>query len=138
MLALKSDPLKPRFDQIRKQAEDHKALALTYAVFARKLKLENSKLVRVFAELSQSYNDLLSKPSYQALLASDALSIDEYVLRQFEKEVKEKNLLIGKLRHEAIVLNDHLTKALRYLKKTKPEDSIDRFVLSHLSNHQKD
>lgn len=46
----------------------------------------------------------------------------------FEKEVKEKNLLIGKLRHEAIVLNDHLTKALRYLKKTKPEDNVDRFV----------
>ncbi|KAL6895157.1 hypothetical protein GGI43DRAFT_386279 [Trichoderma evansii] len=42
----------------------------------------------------------------------------------FEKEVKEKNLLIGKLRHEAIVLNDHLTKALRYLKKTKPEDNL--------------
>lgn len=46
----------------------------------------------------------------------------------FEKEVKEKNLLIGKLRHEAIVLNDHLTKALRYLKKTKPEDNVDRQV----------
>ena len=45
----------------------------------------------------------------------------------FEKEVKEKNLLIGKLRHEAIVLNDHLTKALRYLKKTKPEDNVDRY-----------
>ena len=45
-----------------------------------------------------------------------------------EKEVKEKNLLIGKLRHEAIVLNDHLTKALRYLKKTKPEDSIDKYA----------
>lgn len=44
----------------------------------------------------------------------------------FEKEVKEKNLLIGKLRHEAVILNDHLTKALRYLKKGKPEDNIDR------------
>ncbi|KAI0137295.1 hypothetical protein BJ170DRAFT_711403 [Xylariales sp. AK1849] len=49
----------------------------------------------------------------------------------FEKEVKEKNLLIGKLRHEAIVLNDHLTKALRYLKKTKPEDSIDRQIVTN-------
>jgi len=38
----------------------------------------------------------------------------------FEKEVKEKNLLIGKLRHEAVILNEHLTKALRYLKKGKP------------------
>ncbi|TQS32228.1 hypothetical protein Golomagni_07464, partial [Golovinomyces magnicellulatus] len=51
----------------------------------------------------------------------------------FEKEVKEKNLLIGKLRHETIVLNDHLTKALRYLKKTKPEDNVDRqIVTNHL------
>ena len=46
----------------------------------------------------------------------------------FEKEVKEKNLLIGKLRHEAVILNDHLTKALRYLKKGKPEDNIDKSV----------
>lgn len=46
----------------------------------------------------------------------------------FEKEVKEKNLLIGKLRHEAVILNDHLTKALRFLKKGKPEDNVDRFV----------
>ena len=45
----------------------------------------------------------------------------------FEKEVKEKNLLIGKLRHEAVILNDHLTKALRFLKRGKPEDNIDRY-----------
>jgi chromosome segregation ATPase len=49
----------------------------------------------------------------------------------FEKEVKEKNLLIGKLRHEAIVLNDHLTKALRFLKKARPEENIDRSALLH-------
>lgn len=48
--------------------------------------------------------------------------------RPFEKEVKEKNLLIGKLRHEAVTLNDHLTKALRFLKKGKPEDNVDRCV----------
>jgi GRAB domain len=49
-------------------------------------------------------------------------------LLPFEKEVKEKNLLIGKLRHEAVTLNDHLTKALRFLKKGKPEDNVDRYV----------
>ncbi|KAF4367509.1 hypothetical protein CsatB_024869 [Cannabis sativa] len=128
MLALKSDPLKPRLDQIRKQAEDHKSLALTYAVFARKLKLENSKLVRIFAELSQSYNDLLTKPAYQALVASDALSIDESVLRQFEKEVKERikvtrqviseakesfdnQLKIQKLKDTIFQVNEMLSKA---------------------------
>lgn len=53
-------------------------------------------------------------------------------LMPFEKEVKEKNLLIGKLRHEAVILNDHLTKALRILKKGKPEDNVDRSVLLYL------
>jgi hypothetical protein len=47
--------------------------------------------------------------------------------------VKEKNLLIGKLRHEAVTLNDHLTKALRILKKGKPEDNVDRYVLPSLA-----
>ena len=48
----------------------------------------------------------------------------------FEQEVKEKNLLIGKLRHEAVILNDHLTKALRFLRKGRPEDNVDRFVVA--------
>ncbi|OAX81391.1 hypothetical protein ACJ72_04271 [Emergomyces africanus] len=51
----------------------------------------------------------------------------------FEKEVREKNLLIGKLRHEAVTLNEHLTKALRFLKKGKPEDNVDRLNL--VTNH---
>ncbi|KAL9084214.1 MAG: hypothetical protein Q9159_005337 [Coniocarpon cinnabarinum] len=50
-----------------------------------------------------------------------------------EKEVKEKTLQIGKLRHEAVILNDHLTKALRFLKRAKPDDNVDRqLVTNHL------
>lgn len=49
--------------------------------------------------------------------------------QQFEKEVKEKNLLIGKLRHEAVTLNDHLTKALRMLKKGTASDNVDKYAL---------
>jgi len=49
----------------------------------------------------------------------------------FEKEVKEKNLLIGKLRHEAVILNDHLIKALRFLKQRKPEDMVDRQLVTN-------
>lgn len=45
----------------------------------------------------------------------------------FEKEVKEKNLLIGKLRHEAVTLNDHLRKALRMLKRDNADDKIDKY-----------
>lgn len=47
-------------------------------------------------------------------------------LSPLEKEVKEKQLLIGKLHHQTATLNDHLTKALRFLKKGKQEDNVDR------------
>uniref|UniRef100_A0A161ZU09 Protein kinase domain-containing protein n=1 Tax=Daucus carota subsp. sativus TaxID=79200 RepID=A0A161ZU09_DAUCS len=46
--SLKSDPLRPCLDQIRKQADDHKSLVLAYASYARKLKLENSNLVDTY------------------------------------------------------------------------------------------
>ncbi|RMZ75694.1 hypothetical protein DV738_g5346, partial [Chaetothyriales sp. CBS 135597] len=51
-------------------------------------------------------------------------------LSPFEKEVKEKQLLIGKLKHEAVILNDHLTKALRFLKKGKADDNVDRHIVT--------
>lgn len=50
----------------------------------------------------------------------------------FEKEVKEKNLLIGKLRHEAVTLNDHLRKALRMLKRDNADDKIDKNLVTNV------
>jgi len=86
-------------------------------------------------ETSQSQVEALSRQlrevESQAAGASSSLESTKQELERalpFEKEVKEKNLLIGKLRHEAVILNDHLTKALRYLKKGKPEDTIDKYV----------
>ncbi|XP_030472749.1 galacturonosyltransferase 8 [Syzygium oleosum] len=128
ILAMKSDPLKPRLDQLQKQADDHRALALAYASYARKLKLEYSKLVRIFADLSKNYSDLIKKPGYHALFGSDSLGIDETVLRQFEKEVKERikvtrqavseskesfdnQLKIQKLKDTIFAVNEQLTKA---------------------------
>ncbi|PFH56592.1 hypothetical protein XA68_16274 [Ophiocordyceps unilateralis] len=67
----------------------------------------------------------------EAEKAKEELSKELARTAPFEKEAKEKNLLIGKLRHEAIVLNDHLTKALRFLKKTKPEENVDRQVVTN-------
>ncbi|KAI4354294.1 hypothetical protein L6164_003170 [Bauhinia variegata] len=128
ILALKTDPLKPRLDQIRKQADDHRSVALVYASYARKLKLESSKLVRIFADLSRSFSDLMNKPQYRALFSSDAASADESSLRQLEKEVKERikvtrqvvseakesfdnQLKIQKLKDTIFAVNEQLTKA---------------------------
>ncbi|CAH8385920.1 unnamed protein product [Eruca vesicaria subsp. sativa] len=126
MLDIKSDPLKPRLIQIRKQADDHRSLALAYASYARKLKLENSKLVRIFADLSRNYTDLINKPTFRALYDSDGSAIEESTLRQFEKEVKERikmtrqviaeakesfdnQLKIQKLKDTIFAVNEQLT-----------------------------
>ncbi|KAI8373690.1 hypothetical protein BD560DRAFT_328004, partial [Blakeslea trispora] len=52
--------------------------------------------------------------------------------QQYEKEVKEKNLLIGKLRHEAIILNEHLVEAMRKLKEETSESNVDRQLITNL------
>lgn len=69
----------------------------------------------------------------EAETAKENLSKELERTAPFEKEVREKNLLIGKLRHEGIILNDHLTKALRYLKKSKPDEQVDRYVAQSFS-----
>lgn len=48
----------------------------------------------------------------------------------FEKEVREKNLQLGQQRHQNIMLSEHLTKALRILKKGRPEETVDRYVFN--------
>ena len=68
----------------------------------------------------------------EAETARAALATEAERTAPFEREVKEKNLLIGKLRHEAIILNDHLTKALKYIMKNKPEENVDRWVFLFL------
>ncbi|KAK4252044.1 hypothetical protein C7999DRAFT_27284 [Corynascus novoguineensis] len=94
--------------------------------------------LREMVESTEEQVQALKKVAHEAnARAADAESAKEALSKElertapFEKEVKEKNLLIGKLRHEAIVLNDHLTKALKYIKKTKPEETIDKQLVTN-------
>lgn len=103
----------------------------------QEIQTARKKELRALVETSQAETETLRKQLQDAEKASSAAAAElETTKREleralpFEKEVKEKNLLIGKLRHEAVILNDHLTKALRFLKKGKPEDNVDRYVLA--------
>lgn len=101
-------------------------------------KRELREMVETTEQQLQAQKELVQSAEVRAKEAEetkDSLTAELERTAPFEKEVKEKNLLIGKLRHEAIVLNDHLTKALRYLKKTKPEDNVDRSVFFFLHGH---
>ncbi|TKY50110.1 galacturonosyltransferase 9 [Spatholobus suberectus] len=89
-LALKSDPLRTRVDLIHQQAKDHIALVNAYGAYARKLKLDISKQLKMFDELAHNFSDIAMKPTYKASLFETDGPIDEDVLRQFEKEVKDR------------------------------------------------
>lgn len=52
--------------------------------------------------------------------------------KSLEQEVKEKNLLIGKLRHEAVILNEHLTEALRRLNRESTSENVDRRLVTNV------
>ncbi|KAF2745698.1 hypothetical protein M011DRAFT_446959 [Sporormia fimetaria CBS 119925] len=96
-------------------------------------------------ELVESHQSELEQLQKQVEAAEEAATSAKQTLETtqkqleralpFEKEVKEKNLLIGKLRHEAVTLNEHLTKALRILKRGRPEENVDRQIVSNYILH---
>ncbi|KAG7693950.1 hypothetical protein KL949_003725 [Ogataea haglerorum] len=53
-------------------------------------------------------------------------------ITDLENEIKQKQLTIGKLRHETIVLNEHLMKAMKLVKKESTTETVDRELISNL------
>ncbi|KAA8530496.1 hypothetical protein F0562_005205 [Nyssa sinensis] len=123
-----NDPLKTRVHLIHKQADDHMAVVNVYAAYARKLKLDISRQLRMFDDLGRDFSDLALKPSYRTLLFESNGPVDENLLRQFEKEVKDKvkntrlmiaeskesydnQLKIQKLKDTIFAVNELLIKA---------------------------
>ncbi|KAF2204719.1 hypothetical protein GQ43DRAFT_408983 [Delitschia confertaspora ATCC 74209] len=101
-------------------------------------KIERRELVEQAQSQLEELRKQLQAAEETAASSKAALETTQKELERalpFEKEVKEKNLLIGKLRHEAVTLNEHLTKALRRLKKGRPEDNVDRQIISNYILH---
>lgn len=90
---------------------------------------------------------LLSVGTSQSRLTDS--SADATRFKTLERDLKEKNVLIGKLRHEslfltsslaslpllislctvlAVIMNEHLTEALRRLRRNSSETTVDRCV----------
>ncbi|AET41599.1 Rud3p Ecym_8321 [Eremothecium cymbalariae DBVPG len=62
----------------------------------------------------------------------ESIKEDVEIKKKLEKECKERVLQIGKLRHEAIILNEHLTKALAMIKSSNDSESVDKELISNL------
>lgn len=125
ILSVKSTPLQIRIDQLRRQSADHAFLSSSYASYARKLKLDNSKQLRLFAQISRNFSLLLSS---HRLLFPPAARIPEPSLLLFERQVKSRihaarilisdakdsfdnQLKIQKLKDKIFAVNEKLTRA---------------------------
>ncbi|KAF9361298.1 hypothetical protein BGX26_004483 [Mortierella sp. AD094] len=86
----------------------------------RELKLTNSSLEE-YQNRAQAAEEQLHH-----------LTLDVEKARQLEREVKEKNQLIGKLRHDAVIQQGHLTEAMRRLKEENNQNTVDIPLISNL------
>lgn len=126
------------YDRARTEAETQSNTVDGLQRALRDLQDERKKELRELVEQSQTQLEEArtqhKEASDRVIVLKQELDTTQKELERaipFEKEVKEKNLLIGKLRHEAVILNDHLTKALRFLKRGKPEDNVDRQLVTN-------
>ncbi|CCF59226.1 hypothetical protein KAFR_0G01920 [Kazachstania africana CBS 2517] len=79
-------------------------------------------------EKEAKYNEEIDSLKKQV----ESLKEEMQVKDRLEGETKEQAIQIGKLRHEAIILNEHLKKALGMLKQSSDSESIDKELISNL------
>ncbi|KZT32769.1 hypothetical protein SISSUDRAFT_1072462 [Sistotremastrum suecicum HHB10207 ss-3] len=68
----------------------------------------------------------------QAELQLEETSSSSSRVKELEDDLKEKNAVIGKLRHQTVVLNEHLTEALRRLNKNSGDNNVDRRLVTNV------
>ncbi|KAK5152284.1 hypothetical protein LTS14_008661 [Recurvomyces mirabilis] len=126
------------YERVRNETETQGSTVDGLQRALRDLQDERKRELREMVEQSQAQLDELKKQASLAESGAEELKQHLEAAKKdldralpFEKEVREKNLLIGKLRHEAVILNDHLTKALRFLKRGKVEDNVDRQLVTN-------
>ncbi|RLV96067.1 Replication factor C subunit 1 [Spathaspora sp. JA1] len=88
----------------------------------------NEKVSTVEGENSKLSNDISENKQEIDNLTTQLKEIDE-----LKADINTKQLLIGKLRHEAIILNEHLTKALSIIKQGDGSNTtVDRELISNV------
>jgi alpha-1,4-galacturonosyltransferase len=121
-LSLTSNALKAQLKETVRSVVDYQGLVLMHGSIARKLKLENSKLVRNFAEISINFTDLIKKASHCDVSDSNTALVHRF-LKQAKEKVKfakqlisnskgsfDSQLKIQKLKDTIFGLEEQMTK----------------------------
>jgi len=132
-LALKTDEV----TEATKTIEDFQALvSLKQSNFDKETTSLKSTITQLEEKIAkqekenEDVNQSLDKSQQELLeLKEEVKKIDE-----LKSEIHNKQLSIGKLRHEAIILNEHLTKALSMLRQggDSSKKSVDKELISNV------
>lgn len=102
----------------------------------KEISLKKTDLLQLTQQLDASEQE---KKKLQEELASQKETIGKFEeenkqIAELKEEIHSKQLIIGKLRHEAIILNEHLTKSLSMLKQqlSKTDNTVDRELISNV------
>ncbi|KAI7850098.1 hypothetical protein BDC45DRAFT_447491, partial [Circinella umbellata] len=127
-----------RENELKEQEFERSSLANLQTVLEEFQSSKDSE-IRAAVEHIQRQLDITKKASaeYQERARVAESSLEQYQqdvakTQRYEQEIKEKNLLIGKLRHEAIILNEHLIEAMRRLKEESNDSNVDRQLIANL------
>lgn len=94
-MALHSDPLRTRLDLIYRQAADHAALVNAYGAYARRVKVDASRLLHAFEGFVVSFSSTIARLSAKDDEAAKAM--EDGSLRAIEKEFKDRVKVYRKL-----------------------------------------
>lgn len=108
----KVDALRGEVEELKKEAETHKNAT----------KAEKEEKAKLQQQLGQAQEEL------------QRATTEASEVQTLKDEIHSKSIIIGKLRHEAIILNEHLTKSLGMLKQQLSNDNntIDRELISNV------
>ncbi|KAF5369005.1 hypothetical protein D9758_002861 [Tetrapyrgos nigripes] len=124
-LAEERDNEKERADNLQSVLQDFQ-IAKEHEL-RQAVKDYDSQLIQVTQSLAEYKHRALT-----AELSLEESQTNTSRTQELEKEVKEKNLLIGKLRHEAVIINEHLMEALRRLRKNSSDNNVDRRLVTNV------
>ncbi|KAF8478315.1 hypothetical protein JB92DRAFT_3047338 [Gautieria morchelliformis] len=134
-LALEKEARSREADELQRERERSVNLQSVLEDFQSAKEHETRQAVREYVAQLQQTTQSLAEFKSRALRAEVELqesSTNTQRTAALEKELKEKNLLIGKLRHEAVILNEHLTEAIRRLRKGASDTNVDRRLVTNV------
>ncbi|WWC68443.1 uncharacterized protein I206_102371 [Kwoniella pini CBS 10737] len=127
------------FEKIQFDFEDEKQRSINLQEVLSEFQIaKDSELRQATSELETQLRLAATSLSEYKLRCANAetklseVSSNAGKVGSLEREIREKNILIGKLRHDAVVNNEHLTEALRRLRKNSSDNNVDRRLVTNI------